>query len=84
MIFICYIFNLCVRHSDVREFLCANCGKQFKRKDKLKEHMKRMHSAERELKTGSLALRILNKKERKFSSEMVNFVIIIIIIKESS
>jgi hypothetical protein len=37
------------RHSDHREFLCANCGKQFKRKDKLKEHMKRMHSAEREL-----------------------------------
>lgn len=32
-----------------REFKCANCDKQFKRKDKLKEHMTRMHNAEREI-----------------------------------
>ena len=31
------------RHSDVKEFECNECGKQFKRKDKLKEHAKRMH-----------------------------------------
>ncbi len=39
-----------LRHSDHREFLCANCGKQFKRKDKLKEHMQRMHAPDREAK----------------------------------
>lgn len=37
-----------LRHSDRREFLCQSCGKQFKRKDKLKEHAKRMHSVDRE------------------------------------
>ena len=26
-----------------REFQCANCGKQFKRKDKLKDHVTRVH-----------------------------------------
>ena len=31
------------RHSDKREFLCNECGKTFKRKDKLKEHAKRIH-----------------------------------------
>ncbi|XP_046666890.1 PR domain zinc finger protein 10-like [Homalodisca vitripennis] len=35
-----------LKHSDHREFLCADCGKQFKRKDKLKEHMKRLHSSD--------------------------------------
>ncbi|KAH1009883.1 hypothetical protein HUJ04_002184 [Dendroctonus ponderosae] len=30
-------------HSDHREFLCADCGKQFKRKDKLAEHIKKLH-----------------------------------------
>lgn len=35
-------------HSDRRDFLCPDCGKRFKRKDKLREHAKRMHSAERE------------------------------------
>ena len=35
-------------HSDRREFLCQSCGKQFKRKDKLKEHIQRMHSADRD------------------------------------
>jgi len=39
-----------LRHSDHREFLCQVCGKQFKRKDKLKEHMQRMHSEDREAK----------------------------------
>lgn len=42
-----------LRHSDHREFLCANCGKQFKRKDKLKEHMKRMHAPDREAKVNA-------------------------------
>merc|ERR1711894_324679 len=32
-----------VKHSDVKEFECNECGKRFKRKDKLKEHAKRMH-----------------------------------------
>lgn len=32
------------RHSDVKEFLCSNCGKQFKRKDKLREHQIAKHS----------------------------------------
>ena len=35
------------RHSDKREFLCNECGKTFKRKDKLQEHAKRIHSQER-------------------------------------
>lgn len=30
-------------HSDVREFLCSDCGKQFKRKDKLREHILSIH-----------------------------------------
>ncbi|XP_064109566.1 PR domain zinc finger protein 10-like [Macrobrachium nipponense] len=34
-------------HSDRRDFLCPDCGKSFKRKDKMREHSKRMHSAER-------------------------------------
>nr|XP_032800057.1 PR domain zinc finger protein 10-like [Petromyzon marinus]XP_032800058.1 PR domain zinc finger protein 10-like [Petromyzon marinus] len=38
-----------LRHSDQRDFLCSSCGKQFKRKDKLKEHMQRMHNPEREM-----------------------------------
>lgn len=29
--------------------MCENCGRQFKRKDKLKEHMKRMHHPDREM-----------------------------------
>lgn len=29
-----------------REFHCANCGKQFKRKDKLKEHMTKLHNSQ--------------------------------------
>lgn len=37
-----------LRHSDKRDFLCQSCGKQFKRKDKLKEHIQRMHSADRD------------------------------------
>lgn len=37
-----------LRHTSHREFMCETCGRQFKRKDKLKEHTKRMHSAERE------------------------------------
>lgn len=54
MIIISYYINylfaitmtLCLspfRHSDVKEFECFECGKRFKRKDKLKEHAKRMH-----------------------------------------
>ncbi|KAG7175338.1 PR domain zinc finger protein 10-like [Homarus americanus] len=38
-------------HSDRRDFLCPDCGKRFKRKDKLREHSKRMHSTEREART---------------------------------
>uniref|UniRef100_A0A6A7G389 PR domain zinc finger protein 10-like isoform X2 n=1 Tax=Hirondellea gigas TaxID=1518452 RepID=A0A6A7G389_9CRUS len=30
-------------HSELREFKCDECGKEFKRKDKLREHQKRMH-----------------------------------------
>ena len=40
-------FFLPIRHSDVREFSCPDCGKQFKRKDKMKEHFRRMHSLDR-------------------------------------
>lgn len=44
-----------LRHSDLREFLCQSCGKQFKRKDKLKEHIQRMHSAERDVRLAQRA-----------------------------
>ena len=37
------IFLLILQHSNVREFMCDTCGRQFKRKDKLKEHVKRIH-----------------------------------------
>jgi hypothetical protein len=33
-----------VRHSECRDFTCGACGKQFKRKDKLREHLKKVHS----------------------------------------
>jgi hypothetical protein len=33
-----------VRHSEIKDFMCDDCGKQFKRKDKLREHVKRMHN----------------------------------------
>ena len=33
-----------LRHSNIREFMCDACGRQFKRKDKLKEHVKRVHN----------------------------------------
>jgi hypothetical protein len=35
---------LVCRHSDRRDFKCPSCGNAFKRKDKLKDHQKRMHS----------------------------------------
>ncbi len=28
----------------MKEFTCNDCGKQFKRKDKLREHVQRMHT----------------------------------------
>ena len=34
--------------------MCHECGKPFKRKDKMKEHVKRMHSEERKLKQRQL------------------------------
>ena len=40
-----------LRHTTHREFMCETCGRQFKRKDKLKEHIKRMHSADKEART---------------------------------
>ena len=40
-----------LRHTTHREFMCETCGRQFKRKDKLKEHIRRMHSADREART---------------------------------
>lgn len=52
-----------LRHSDHREFLCQSCGKQFKRKDKLKEHMQRMHAPDREAK-------ILAKQVAKQAQQM--------------
>lgn len=36
-------------HSDRWEFKCDICDKQFKRKDKLKEHTNRMHSPDRDI-----------------------------------
>lgn len=42
------------RHSDRKEFLCNDCGKQFKRKDKLREHVMRMHSDQPEEDPGGL------------------------------
>jgi len=52
-----YINRLCVDYVNkihenlinvylCREFHCANCGKQFKRKDKLKEHMTKIHHSQ--------------------------------------
>ena len=32
-----------VTHSDFHEFMCEFCAAQFKRKDKLMEHIKRTH-----------------------------------------
>ena len=40
-----------VRHSEAKDFMCDDCGEQCKRKDKLREHGKRMHN-------------VLSKKER--------------------
>ena len=37
-----------LKHTDLREFMCENCGRQFKRRDKLREHVKRMHAPGRE------------------------------------
>lgn len=34
-------------HSDKKEFMCDQCGRQFKRKDKLKDHTARVHSTDR-------------------------------------
>lgn len=36
-------------HSDRWEFQCNFCEKQFKRKDKLKEHTQRMHAPDRDV-----------------------------------
>jgi uncharacterized Zn-finger protein len=33
-----------VRHSECRDFSCSECGKEFKRKDKLRDHLKKVHS----------------------------------------
>lgn len=54
-----------LKHSEHREFLCALCGKQFKRKDKLKEHVKRMHDPSREAKMANRAPR-KNSGTKKF------------------
>ena len=32
----------------MKEFLCNDCGKQFKRKDKLREHVIRMHNVDQQ------------------------------------
>lgn len=56
-----YKYTPFYRHSDEREFLCANCGKQFKRKDKLTEHMRNMHSEERERKNLEIMNNVSNK-----------------------
>lgn len=56
------------RHSDHREFLCANCGKQFKCKDKLVEHMRRMRTEEREQQIADKARQgSANKKTTKLT-----------------
>ena len=34
-----------VKHTEAKEFMCDDCGKQFKRKDKMREHVKRMHTS---------------------------------------
>ena len=34
-----------VKHTAAKDFMCDDCGKQFKRKDKMREHVKRMHAA---------------------------------------
>jgi len=73
------------RHSDHREFLCANCGKQFKRKDKLKEHMKRMHSAERELRLAMkphrtpTAKKFMPKVQVKLSCTATLFIFLVVV-----
>lgn len=55
-----------LRHSDHREFLCADCGKQFKRKDKLKEHCKRMHSEDRENNSSTKSTKTESQNSKKF------------------
>ena len=39
-----------VKHSERKDFVCDECGKRFKRKDKMREHVKRMHNEERKMK----------------------------------
>ena len=57
------------RHFDVRNFPCNDCGKQFKRKDKLREHCIRMHTNKSEKGNGvgsasqqAAANQIMNEK----------------------
>ena len=38
-----------VKHSERKDFVCDECGKRFKRKDKMREHVKRMHNEERKM-----------------------------------
>ncbi|CAH0554572.1 unnamed protein product [Brassicogethes aeneus] len=62
-----------LKHSNHREFLCAGCGKQFKRKDKLTEHIKKVHSEERENSTPSPTEEVKKETKKKSKCEPTDF-----------
>ncbi|KAG7255844.1 LOW QUALITY PROTEIN: hypothetical protein CRUP_035731 [Coryphaenoides rupestris] len=62
-----------LRHSDRKDFLCSTCGKQFKRKDKLREHMQRMHNPDREAKKADRVHRSKALKMKAPTTDLESF-----------
>jgi len=63
-------------HSDQRDFLCTMCGKQYKRKDKLKIHMNKVHYSIK--KPSKTQLKLEARAEKK--AQQIQLVIYIMII----
>ena len=66
-----YLFSF--SHSDQRNFVCMFCENKFKRKDKLNDHIKRMHLSTRKKKPPS-------PKNKKFLPKVFYFCSIILLI----
>jgi len=62
-------------HSDQRDFLCTMCGKQYKRQDKLKIHMNKVHYSKK--KPSKTQLKLEARAERR--AQQIQIVIIYII-----